>query len=349
MVEVVEEAEHGELREAPLPSRSSLVRGLVCLIVIGALLPTAFGFAGRVSWLLDLCNHFRFQCVLVLLVTTVCLLLLHSWRLAGVSLAGLVLNAVLVLPLYLGSPGQSLINSPTLTVMHFNVNTANRDHAGVIAEIQSHAPDLLFVQEVNQAWLGTLQAGLPSYELIASEPRSDNFGIACFIRTSDDERNTVTITGSRVFDPTNGFAQVPVIEVALDWDGQTVHVLCIHPPPPVSDEYAQWRDAVMDAAGKWAAKQTTPCIIVGDFNATPWSTAFRDLQAAGSLINSQVGFGRAPTWPSGLGSLGMIPIDHLLHSGDFVTIDRHIGEAHGSDHQPLIVTLGWRQETQQAE
>lgn len=345
MDEVIEEVDHSELREAPLPGRSSVVRGLVLLVLFGALLPTLFGFAGRVSWLMDLCNHFRFQCALVLLVTTLGLLLLRSWRWAGVSLAGLMINTVLVLPLYLGSPGQAVADGPTLTVMHFNVNTANQDHAGVISEIQSHGPDLLFVQEIHQGWLDALDAGLADYQLVAAEPRSDNFGIACFASTTSE----IKIIDSNVFDPTDGFAQVPVIEVSFEFDERVVKALSIHPPPPVSFEYTGWRDAVLDAAGQWSAEQQVPHLIVGDFNATPWSTAFRDLQATGGLTNSQTGFGRAPTWPAGLGSLGMIPIDHLLHSHDFVTIDRHIGQAHGSDHKPLIVTLGWRADDKKSE
>ena len=103
------------------------------------------------------------------------------------------------------------------------------------------------------------------------------------------------------------------------------------------------RDAVLDASGQWSSAQTVPHLIVGDFNATPWSTAFRDMQSAGDLVNSQIGFGRAPTWPAGLGSFGMIPIDHLLHSEALITVYRQIGEANGSDHKPLIVTLGWRE------
>lgn len=345
MVKAIEELDHGELREAPLPSRSSVVRGLVLLVVIGALLPTVFGFAGRVSWLMDLCNHFRFHCALMLLATTACLLLLRSWRWAGVSLVGLTINTALVLPLYLASPGQVDPDGPTLTVMHFNVNTANQNHAGVISEIQTRTPDLLFVQEVNQRWLDALQSGLVDYELVAAEPRSDNFGIACFANTT----SAIQIIDSTVYDPTDGFAQVPVIEVSFELDSRAAKALSIHPLPPIGHAYSEVRDAVLGAAGQWSASQTAPHLIVGDFNATPWSTAFRDLQATGGLTNSQIGFGRTPTWPAGLGSLGMIPIDHLLHSDDFVTIGRQIEQAQGSDHQPLIVTLGWRADNKKSE
>ena len=108
---------------------------------------------------------------------------------------------------------------------------------------------------------------------------------------------------------------------------------------PRRRKHGRARDAVLHASGHWSAAQTVPHFIIGDFNATPWSTAFRDMQSAGGLVNSQVGFGHSPTWPAGL---GMIPIDHLLHSDSLITVDRQIGKARGSDHKPLIVTLGRR-------
>lgn len=342
MVEVVEEVEHGELRNAPLPSRSAVVRGLVVFVMVCAVTPSVLGLLGRWGWLLDLCNHFRFQCTVVLFATTAGLLLLRSWKMGVVSLAGLVLNLVFVLPLYLGSPGEAKVGEPTFTVMQFNVNAGNTNHTGVIAEIQSHKPDLLFVQEVNNPWLDALEAGLTDYVLVAEDARTDNFGIACFVRSINAQDVPITIVDSRVFDPTSGLAQVPAIEVTLEFEGQAIKALSIHPLPPVSIEYARVRNAVLHGSAQWAAIQTQPCIVVGDFNATPWSTSFRDLQFASGLVNSQVGFGRAPTWPAGLGSLGMIPIDHLLHSEALATVDRTIGEANGSDHRPLIVELGWR-------
>lgn len=346
MIEVVEEVGHGELCEAPLPSRSAVVRGLVVIVMFGAVVPSVCGLLGRWGWLLDLCNHFRFQCAVVLGVSTVALLLLRSWKMAGVSLAGLGLNLFFVLPLYMGSPAQTDRDGQTLTVMHFNVNTGNTDHAGVITEIRSHKPELLFVQEVNNRWLDALEAGLTDYELVVEDARTDNFGIACFVRAQGDDRKPLTITDARTFDPTGGVAQVPVIEATFDWDGQSIKALSIHPLPPISMQYARIRNAVLEAAGQWAAEQNGPCLVIGDFNATPWSTAFRDLQSEGGLTDSQVGFGRAPTWPAGLGTLGMIPIDHLLHSDGLVTVNRQVGQAMGSDHKPLIVTLGRRTQSQ---
>lgn len=338
MTEGIEEIDHGELKEAPLPSRSAVVRGLVVLVMLGAFVPSVLGLLGRWGWLLDLCNHFRFQSMVILFATSVALLLLRCWKRAGISLAGIVLNLMFVLPLYLGSPGPVDTSLPTFTVMHFNVNTGNKDHAGVIEEVQKHAPDLLFVQEVNQRWVDALSVGLVDYELVVIDSRTDNFGTCCFVRRQSD---VLSVEDAQIVQSPVDAGEVPMIELALASGGRRVRVLSIHPLPPVSVIYARARDAMLDDAGQWSTEQSDPHFIVGDFNATPWSTAFRDLQSAGGLVNSQVGFGRGPTWPAKFNTLGMIPIDHLLHSEELVTIDRVVGEANGSDHKPLIVEIGW--------
>jgi endonuclease/exonuclease/phosphatase (EEP) superfamily protein YafD len=335
------------LKDAPMPARSAIVAWFLGLIVLGVVGLSAIGLAGRVGWLADLCTHFRFQYALVLLVTTIGLALLRSRRMFWVSLAGLMLNTGFVMPLYLGGPEPGELNkSPLgLKVLHLNAHTANTNYTGVIDLIQDETPDVVFLQEVNRLWLEAMDNGLAGYRRVAAEGRTDNFGIACYAKEPSEpgERagQRLVIESSRVFDPTQGVAQVPAIELLGRFNDKPVAILSVHPLPPVSGEYARARNATLRAAGEWSAARDEPCIIVGDFNATPWSTAFRDLQSAGDLVNSQNGFGRAPTWPAGFASLGMIPIDHLLHSDALLTVDRRVGEVAGSDHLPLIVDLRW--------
>lgn len=325
-----------------------MVRWLLGVIVWGVVALSMLGFAGRAYWVLDLCNHFRFQYALVLGITTLSLVLLRSWKLGVVSLGGLALNLCLVAPLYVGASGEADAGSPELVVLQYNVNTANKDHAGVVAEILSSRADLVVVQEVDRAWLASLEAGLTGYEAVSSEARSDNFGIACFVRVGNggvpDARDepAFKVHLSRVFELTDGPLSVPAVEVAGSFGGRPITVLGLHALPPISGEYAAARNAALVAAGDWAAAVGEPCIVVGDLNATPWSTAFQYLVREGGLENSQAGYGRSATWPASVTGLGMIPIDHVLHSEELVTVDRGVGSANGSDHRPVWAVLRWR-------
>lgn len=75
----------------------------------------------------------------------------------------------------------------------------------------------------------------------------------------------------------------------------------------------------------------------GRLNASPWSHGFSLVTRAG-LVNSQRGYGIQASWPVDK-PLEAIPVDHLVHSPELTTVDRHLGEPHGSGHHPLFVTL----------
>jgi endonuclease/exonuclease/phosphatase (EEP) superfamily protein YafD len=78
-------------------------------------------------------------------------------------------------------------------------------------------------------------------------------------------------------------------------------------------------------------------VVVGDFNATPWTSAFRRLLGTGELRNSQRGYGVSPTWD--VGRFWAVPIDHLVHGDGMVVTDRAVGPDLGSDHRPILVDL----------
>lgn len=330
------------LNDPPPVKRSAVVRWLVGALALGTVLFSVVGLAG--SWVipLDLANHFRFQYTLILIATTLGLLLLKAKRVVWASALGLAVNLVFVVPLYL-PPADAAADAdgPALTILNFNVHTSNRRTDEVAQLIRASGADLVFLQEVNQRWLNELDGKLGPYQVIAQQPRADNFGIVGYVRVEADQASSITIRSHRVLFLATEDDGVPAIEVQAEVDGRAIAVLSMHPLPPVDYHYTRARNAALAEAGDWARQQQTPHVIVGDLNATPWSVPFRELTRSADLVNSQRGYGRAPSWPSSFGGLGMIPIDHLLHSDDLVTTDRVLGEACGSDHLPLTVKLQW--------
>jgi endonuclease/exonuclease/phosphatase (EEP) superfamily protein YafD len=77
-------------------------------------------------------------------------------------------------------------------------------------------------------------------------------------------------------------------------------------------------------------------ILMGDFNATPYSRIT-------SLLEQGLGVARLtnkPTWPSFL-ELPQLAIDHIFASkGMRVLEEQQLGKASGSDHYPIVMTLG---------
>jgi endonuclease/exonuclease/phosphatase (EEP) superfamily protein YafD len=130
------------------------------------------------------------------------------------------------------------------------------------------------------------------------------------------------------------------VEVHLTtFEGTPVSILAVHPVSPVSERNASLRDAQLRFAANWANDQEGATVIVGDFNAGPWSHAFRELVADTGLRNSQRGFGLQPTFPTSSNVVFRVPIDHLLASPELSVVDRRLGPPLGSDHFPLIVDL----------
>jgi endonuclease/exonuclease/phosphatase (EEP) superfamily protein YafD len=130
------------------------------------------------------------------------------------------------------------------------------------------------------------------------------------------------------------------IEVITEMDGHEIKVLGTHPLSPVNPTRAAARDEQLRIIGEWAALQDDPVVVTGDFNASTWSRGFALVAGGADLVNSQRGFGIQASWPAGYPLFG-IPIDHLIHSPELTTVDRQLGESLGSDHFPLIVTIGW--------
>ena len=110
---------------------------------------------------------------------------------------------------------------------------------------------------------------------------------------------------------------------------------------PASNETdSTYRDEYLDEVSRMVQKESEPTVVVGDFQASPWSHAFRSLESDAELENSMAGFGLQTTWPADRWAFMRIPIDHLLHSAELTTVDRYLGPSFGVDHRPLVVTLG---------
>ncbi|MCC7204953.1 MAG: endonuclease/exonuclease/phosphatase family protein [Phycisphaeraceae bacterium] len=313
-------------------------------LMIVAGLGTLAGYFGSLWWVLDLSAHFRVQYVIALIIAAVLLAVLRRFVAAGVMvlLAGVNLATVVMAIMPVNGPATSSASAASprpLRLMQFNVHTSNRRYDGVASYIDQSGVDVVFLQEVDDAWAAAMQRGLSRYRPVVVETRGDNFGIAMFLRA--DAEDGPVLLGARAIDL--GDVGVPVIDARLRWQGQVVAMLSVHTLPPVSPGYAAIRDRQLLEAADWAARQKVPVIVSGDLNATPWSAGFAPLEARGELINSMRGQGLGRSWPAHAGSIGWvlrIPIDHCLHSSQWRVESRRLGPGGlGSDHRPLLVDL----------
>ncbi len=288
-------------------------------------------FLGRWVWWLDVLANFRAQYVVVLALLGL-VVVMSRWRKLGYAVLGAaVVNLIAVLPLFVGSPAETRLDSPSLRVMSFNLLSTNESYSDVVDYIKTVSPDVVLLHEASRPWEVAMESAAVGYQMIRA--RSDRliFGTLVLVR------------GEAVEAVSFGFAANSPRAVELDfvpdgWD-TTVSILGIHPVAPTDEERAGYRDAQLAFAGQWASSQTGPIVIAGDFNATPWSSPFRRLMASADLVNSQAGFGLQPSFSSRSNLLLRVPIDHLVHSPHLEVTDRRLGPDLGSDHFPLLVDL----------
>ena len=246
----------------------------------------------------------------------------------------LIINGYTIAPLYLSkspstSSGQISENSAHKILLS-NVNSANSEHQRLIDLIQQESPDILVLLEINDAWLNSLQTIKTTYPFEKAIARNDNFGIAVFSKLYLDKAE-VRYWGNR---------GLPSLMLNYQWQGQGITLLATHPLPPITKDMMQQRDTQLLQAAATAAQQSGPVIMLGDFNITPWSSAFNQSIELSGFSNCRNGFGILPTWPAQLKWPAlMIPIDHCLASDAITVSELRTGDDIGSDHLPLIIEL----------
>lgn len=287
-------------------------------------------FFGRYVWWLDLLANFRPQYTVVLLAAGIVLLFSRLRRIGYGILFVAGINLFLVAPLFIGSSGESEITAPTIRIMSFNLLSDNEQYGAVVEFIDEVQPDIVLLHEASLPWETAMGSANIGYEVV--RVRSDNliFGTLIMMKLP------ALVTSF-------GFAEndARALEITYrppNWP-EDVLILSSHPLSPSDAKRAGLRDAQLGFAAEWASRQDGAYMVVGDFNATPWSWPFRRLVDRGSLKNSQNGFGLQATFAANSNWLFRVPIDHVLYSDSLRVRDRSLGPALGSDHFPIIVDL----------
>jgi endonuclease/exonuclease/phosphatase (EEP) superfamily protein YafD len=284
------------------------------------------GFFGSMSWLLDLTANFRVQQAVVLLALGVVALVGRPFWASAVLVVGVV-DLVLVAP-YLVGEGRGIGVGDRIEVMTFNVGISNPNRLAVAEYIAAEDPDVVFIFESSFEWEDAIRASDLPLQIVSIVPRGRIAGVTVLAKPElRPGAMEVSLGGEAA-------------AVAVDLGSGRVDVLGVHPPSPTTAERSARRDAMLVAAAEWVRERSGEVIVVGDFNATPWSHAFRSLRRHGGLVDTMRGAGLQPSWPDGWGVLAL-PIDHVLHTAGLGSSDRRTGPAFGSAHRPVIVSIGF--------
>lgn len=321
-----------------LAQRIWRITGVVlCILIVTSL----FGLLARTAWLADLFANLRVQQVIALLVAVAITVAFRRWRWLVVQAILLAIHLPWFLSAWTGAASVLPSDSPDLVVMVANVLTKNRNHDAIANQIKAADADVVAILELGTPLHNRLEKELATtYPHRVTDPQDrGNFGIAVYSKfpLSDTKQFSLNIDSIRS------------IGTTVTKDSKAYRIIATHPLPPMGRRGYNNRNGHLQKLSKRIddyrkINPDQPMIVVGDFNLTPWSPIFSDLESSTGLKRAGRGLGMTPTWYAltengeAFFPMGLI-LDHVLISDDLKCLSQKIGESMGSDHRSVRVEL----------
>lgn len=208
-----------------------------------------------------------------------------------------------------------------LSVASFNTLWINEDADSVLAEIERLDADIVTLLEVNPGKRRILEALRQRYPY-----QVDCFGV--------DYCRLVILSKLPIIDreARGRWEGPPFLMARLGKEAGGLNVIAVH-TIRFPHSRAQFRQVSVLAG--LLEKQQGHKLLMGDFNATPFSRILSVIEAGANL--RRITF--LPSWPATAG-LPQIAIDHIFLSAGVRLIEAaRIGEAAGSDHYPVSARI----------
>lgn len=254
--------------------------------------------------------------------------------LAVVAVLGLLLHAYWASGPFIGSSPAEASSGRPLRVMTSNLRLGQADATEVLDVAVDRDVDLLVLEEVTpQALAGLRAAGIGHvFDHSAGHAAPGPAGTMVF--------STHPLRHVRRLDTRFGS-----YEMDVRLPRASVHLLAVHPRPPIGD-VTEWR-ADQRAIRQGARGRQGSTLIVGDFNATMDHAPLRELVGRGyDDAATEARSGWQPTWPSagevsgfGVAVPSMIPIDHVFLSVGLRALRTESVTIDGTDHRALVATV----------
>lgn len=220
-----------------------------------------------------------------------------------------------------------------ITVITNNVYVLNRRRPDLLKWLAGWPADVVALQEVDGRLSDRLRAGEDGYRyrLVAEEKLVTRDGWSA--RESIIILSRFPILEHRSPGPWAKVWQVVLARLDVA-DGVHPWIVAIHAPSPIYRDSLPMRDLIFEKLGAVITGLDGSVIVLGDFNASPYTPVYRDFVEVAGLAT----FRRLPaSYPARLGGFG-VPIDHVLARGARIAELQALPSI-GSDHRPLAATI----------
>jgi endonuclease/exonuclease/phosphatase (EEP) superfamily protein YafD len=298
--------------------------GVLCLA-------TLLACGGRWSWACELLVNFRTHFAMLLGLALLIAVAFRHWRIAGAAALGVALNVWPMYGAFFGPGAPPMPDARAVRVAAFNVYFANDDVPGIAAYLDSLQPDVVVFEELPPARAERLAALLPQLPHRFVSRHDGVRGVVVLSRWPLGAPQAVTSDG-----------QSYGVRAEVDLGDRTFRLYGVHLNWPMVPAMAQFRNSQLRHIGHELSQCPGACVVVGDFNVTPWSSHFRDVLKTPGVRDCAAGRGLLGTWFSALPPVLRIRIDQCLAAGAVSVVDVRVGESVGSDHRATIndLTIG---------
>jgi len=243
---------------------------------------------------------------------------------ACVGLGALLLSTPIVFP-----PGQPEVRPDAVGVSATAVNLlySNPQVDAVADDLVELDADIIVFSEYTPEHRATLAA----HPVASRYPHKVN-GDSLFAGGMALWSKYPVIENERI-DTING-----TIDASLDGPDGSIRIFAVHPPTPIFDHDNWTRELHLIAES--ADDVVNPTLVIGDFNASYWHPAFRDILRRGftdaHMANGQ---GWSTSWPTNEFVPPFVRLDHALTGNGLVATEVDDFRVPGSDHTAFVVTV----------
>lgn len=297
-----------------------LLRIIFLVGVIGIAALTASAFLARWTQPFEIFSNFRLYFVFASAGLIVAVLLLKQNRAAMLAVAALLANVIAISFALIGS-AETNATAPTTRIIWANLQRRQVALNAVAVLARAERADIVALTELPSGHIEAVRRAFPDF--------------ACFVADAQATSPTATLIASRLPCTEGGAAPTTFRPYSAQYsDIGAIRIAAVHGRPPWNNERTRDRNVVIQAGADVASAHPNG-ILVGDFNATPWSPMMLVLRDMG-LRRVQCGGPLTPTWRSQDFPFYALPIDHVLVMSSVRVASCRVGAGVGSDHLPLI-------------
>lgn len=304
----------------------AILRILLLLALTLSCLVELFVFLGKTWWFFELFTHYSAYYALLASLELLAFLLYKNWRLALLAATLLAINLGTLSPYFHSETAlqaQYAQNTPSekriLALNFYYENTHFEEFAELLAQ---ENPDIFVIHEAGEQWREGMLLFQEEYPYFYLTQKTGVHGILIASKTP------------------GLFQEIPLgHEVGLLFTPQegSLHILGVHPLAPITQAYAKERNLQLQDLANYVNGKTHT-LVIGDFNATPWSPYVKELLKETGLIDSRLNRGLIPTWHAH-SIVFHLPIDLALLTPDLAVNNFYASKALYSDHLPIVLEL----------